>query len=138
MAIGRPSLYDPAYCELVIEYGARGKSLAWMAAELNVAKDTLYEWQKQHPAFSDAMARARTKSQAWWEDFGQDNTLLGQGAGTFNAAAWGKSISARFSDDWRENKGVELTGANGGPVQIAKVERAIIDPKRADTPDRHG
>lgn len=111
MPAGRPTDYRPEYCEAVIEFGARGKSLAWMAAELDVVRDTIHEWMKVHPEFSDAMARARLKSQAWWEDFGQDNTMLPPGAGTFNAAAWGKSVSARFPDDWRENKGVEVSGS---------------------------
>ena len=129
MPAGRPSEYKAEYCDAVIEYGKLGKSLAWMAAELDVHKDTIYEWIKVYPEFSDAMARARLKSQAWWEDFGQDNTMLPPGAGTFNAAAWGKSISARFSDDWRENKGVEVTGAGGGPVEVRTVTFVAADGK---------
>lgn len=113
MPAGRPTDYRPEYCEAVIEFGARGKSLAWMAAELDVVRDTIHEWMKVHPEFSDAMARARLKSQAWWEDFGQDNTMLPPGAGTFNAAAWGKSVSARFPDDWREK--VAIGGADDMP-----------------------
>lgn len=111
MPAGRPSEYKSEYCDAVIEYGKLGKSLAWMAAKLDVSRECIYEWQRVHPAFSDSMARARLHSQAWWEDFGQDNTMLPPGAGTFNAAAWGKSVSARFPDDWRENKGVEVSGS---------------------------
>ena len=42
---GRPSTYNPEFCERVIEYGKQGKSITWMAAELGVHKDSLYEWQ---------------------------------------------------------------------------------------------
>lgn len=122
----------------MIEYGAQGKSLVWMAATLGIAKSTLQLWEKDIPEFSSALTQARALSQLWWEDAGQNNMLIAPGVGTFSASVWSRSMAARFPDDWRENKGVELTGANGGPVQIAKVERAIIDPKRADTPDRHG
>lgn len=138
MPLGRPTDYRPEFCAQVIEYGARGKSLAWIAAELDVSRECIYEWQRVHPTFSDAMTRARLKSQQWWEDFGQDNTMLPPGAGTFNATVWAKNVSNRFRDDWSDERKIELTGANGGPVLIAKVERAIIDPKRADDPDRHG
>lgn len=111
MPAGRPTDYRSEYCARVIEFGEIGKSLAWIAAKLDVSRECIYEWMRVHPEFSDAMARARLKSQAWWEDFGQENTMLAPGAGTFNAAAWGKSISARFAEDWRENKGVELSGS---------------------------
>jgi hypothetical protein len=112
--MARPSEYDPAYCDQVIEYGARGKSLTWMAAELGVCKQTVHNWMKQFPEFLDAMTRAQALAQQWWEDAGQ-NALLTPG---FNSSVWSRSMAARFPDDWREKTSTELTGANGGPVQI--------------------
>jgi transposase-like protein len=123
MPAGRPTSYRPEYCEAVVEYGRKGKSLAWMAAQFDVNKDTIHEWIKVHPEFSDAMARARVHSQAWWEDFGQDNTMLPPGAGTFNAAAWGKSISARFSDDWREKSEIKHEG--GLTIHVTPTENDL-------------
>jgi hypothetical protein len=110
---GRPSKYKPEFCELVIEYGKAGKSAAWMAAELGVDKDSLYEWAKVHPEFSDAFTRARLESQRWWEDKGQS----GMEAPGFNASIWSRSMAARFPEDWREKAAVEMTGANGGPIE---------------------
>lgn len=124
MAMGRPSVYTPELCEAVIELGKQGKSLVQMAAALDITKQTLLVWEKDRPDFSDAMTRARAYSQAWWEDAGQNNMLLGPGQGTFNASVWSRSMAARFPEDWRENKGVELSGA----VQIGRVERTIVDP----------
>jgi hypothetical protein len=112
--MARPTTYDPAYCDRVVEYGKQGKSVAWIAAELEVHKDTLYEWVKVHPEFSDAMTRARLESQRWWEDAGQTGMLTPG----FGASVWSRSMAARFPDDWRESKGVELTGRNGGAVQV--------------------
>lgn len=123
--LGRPSTYDPAYCDQVIEYGKQGKSVAWMAAEIGVHKDTIYEWAKVHPAFSDSLTRARLESQRWWEDAGQSGMV----APGFNASIWSRSMAARFPEDWREQKGVELTGANGGPLQVQAIERTIVDPQ---------
>lgn len=113
--MARPSTYDPAFCEQVIAWGEQGKSLTWMAAELDACKQTLHNWMDTHPEFLDAMTRAKAKSQQWWEDAGQNAMSLPG----FNASVWAKSMSARFPDDWRDNKGVELTGAGGGPVQNA-------------------
>lgn len=123
--VGRPSSYDAAYCEAVIEYGKAGKSVAWMAAELGVHKDTLYEWAKVHPDFSDAFTRAKLESQRWWEDRGQE-ALEKPG---FNSSVWAKSMAARFPEDWRDNSKTEITGANGGPVSHSlTVEFVGVDP----------
>lgn len=110
--MARPTEYDPSYCEMVIGWGAKGKSLTWMAAELDVSRECVYEWARVHPEFSDALMRARAKAQQWWEDSGQ-NALMAPG---FNSSVWAKSMAARFPDDWRDNNKVEVTGANGGPV----------------------
>lgn len=95
---GRPTLYDPAMCETVIELGKQGKSKTYMAGALGINKDTLYAWEKQHPEFSDALTRAMIFSQQWWEDAGQSGLYLDK----FNAAVYNKQMSVRFPDDHRE------------------------------------
>ena len=127
MAGGRPTAYDPAYCDDVIEYGRAGKSLTWIATELGVVKQTIHNWMAEHPEFLDAMTRAKELSQRWWEDKGQE----GVDADKFNASVWSRSMAARFPDDWREIRGTELTGKDGGPLAV-KAERAewtIHDPE---------
>lgn len=123
--IGRPSLYKPEYCESVIEWGAMGKSLTWMAAEIGVSRDTIHEWIKVHPAFSDATKRAMAKSQQWWEDAGQGGILMPG----FSAAGWAKNMACRFSAEWRDKTETALVGADGGPV---KTESTVtISPEDA-------
>lgn len=123
--MARPSEYQPEYCDLVVEFGKQGKSLAWMAAEFGVSRECMYEWMRVHPQFSDAMARGRAASQQWWEDAGQ-NGMMGPG---FNASIWSRSMAARFPDDWREKNETALTGANGGPLEIKEIRRTVVDPK---------
>lgn len=117
--MARPSEYDPAYCDLVIEWGSLGKSVTWMAAQLDHSKQTLHNWAAAHPEFLDALTRAKTKAQAHWEDVGQS----GISTPMFNGSVYAKSMAARFPEDWRENKGVELSGPGGGPVQNEMVWR---------------
>lgn len=124
---GRPTAYDPEFCDLVIQYGADGKSLMWMAAAFAVHRDTMYEWMAAHPEFSDAMKRARALAQQWWEDAGQ--AALSQPG--FNGSMWGKNMAARFAEDWREKSETALTGAGGGPLEIKEIRRTVIDPKYA-------
>jgi DNA-binding XRE family transcriptional regulator len=99
----RPSLYQPEFCERVVEAGRMGKSIAWMAANIGVSKETLYAWEREKPDFSDALKLARTLSQSWWEDLGQDHAINEPNGPTINASLYSRSMAARFPDDWREN-----------------------------------
>lgn len=122
---GRPSVYDASFCDDVVSFGANGKSITWMAAELGVARQTVHNWMAEHPEFLDAMTRAQALSQQWWEDAGQ-NGMVGPG---FNASIWSRSMAARFPDDWREKSETALTGAGGGPLEIKEIRRVVVDPK---------
>lgn len=118
---GRKPAYKPEYDDKVIEWGAQGKSMVWMCAELGICKQTIFNWRKEYPSFDDAMNIARMKSQQWWEDIGQSNmNTMG-----FQCSVWTKSMSCRFPDEWRDNKGVELTGG----VEVTSITRKIVDPK---------
>lgn len=118
--MGRPSDYDAAHCERVVELGKEGKSVVQMACALDVHKDTLYEWAKVHDAFSDAFTRAKQWSQDWWETKGQS----GLDASGFNASLWSRSMAARFPNDYTERQKRELTGKDGGAIET-KTEVAI-------------
>jgi hypothetical protein len=119
--MARPTKYDPSFCDKVIEWGKLGKSIAWIAAELEVSKECVYNWARENQQFSDALAIARLKSQQYWEDEGQD----GMKTPGFNASIWSRSMAARFPDDWREKSETALTNANGGPVDVAMTLEVI-------------
>jgi hypothetical protein len=110
--IGRPSLYEPAYCDDVVELGKAGKSLAQMCAHFDISRQTIDNWALANPEFLEALSRAKVHAQSWWEDKG----VTGMESDKFNAAVWKKSMEARFRDDYTERK--EVTG--GLAVTIAK------------------
>src|SRR5260370_20240409 len=58
---GRPSKYQPDYCEQVELCMAAGYSLTAFAGFIGVNKDTLNEWMRVHPEFSDAVMRAKAR-----------------------------------------------------------------------------
>lgn len=131
MAGGRPSDYDPAFCDKVIGWGEIGKSKAWMASRMGVSRQTVENWCAAHPEFLDAMTRAMDLAQAWWEDMGQAH-LVTEGGKALNSGVYSRSMAARFPADWREKSETSLTGADGGPVQIEKIERVVIRPANRD------
>lgn len=130
MPAGRPTSYRPEYCDDVIQMGEEGYSVMEMAAALKVVRNTLVtEWPNAHPEFLIALTHARQASQSWWERKGRECLIMAPGQGTFNASVWSRSMAARFPEDWRENKGVELTGAGGGPVEMRQVTFVAPDAK---------
>lgn len=128
MSGGRPSDYKPEYCDQIVEWGAEGKSIVWMASRLDVVRDTIYEWARVHPEFSDALMRARHNCQAWWEDQGQ----AGLAMPGFNGSVWAKNMGSRFKDDWSDKSSLEVSGPNGGPVAFEKIERVIVRTPNTD------
>jgi len=119
--MGRPTKYKPEFCDTVVELGALGKSKAQMAAALGCSRMSIDEWCNEHKEFSDAIARARDLAMAWWEDQGQLGMWQSPEGEKLNPQLWSRSMAARFPDDYRENKAVELTGKGGGPLRTQVV-----------------
>lgn len=117
---GRPTLYKPEYCELVVALGAEGCSVVQMASRIGVARSTLEDvWPAANPDFCEAFALARQLSQAWWED--KAHTSMNDK--TFNGALWSRNMSARFPREWRESSRTEVTGADGGAIVVEQTTK---------------
>lgn len=111
---GRPTKYDPAFCERVMELGAEGRSKVEIAFEIGVDRKTLDNWSDVHPEFFHAITRAKLAEQAWWERKGRENI----DKPIFQASMWSRSMAARFPDDWREVSRQERSGPDGKPQEI--------------------
>lgn len=137
--MARPSLYSSEYCDLVIALGAEGKSKAQMASAIGIHRETLNEWAKTYPEFSDAIARARDLAQTWWEDQAQ----RGIWSKEFNSATWSRSMAARFPDDYRENSKLDISNTDGSlsmsdaekGAKIAAIMAAAQARKESDGSD---
>ncbi len=134
--VGRPSAYPETQkalvdlAERILALADDGKSITQISADLNVPRQTLQNWARDHEEFAAILARARELELprrplawpylrqysrarelelAWWESKGQENL----GSREFNAALWMKSVSARFKGDYGEKIQTELTGKDG-------------------------
>jgi hypothetical protein len=101
--MARPSKFQPAYCDLVIEHMAEGASLTSFAAEIGVARSTINEWMEAHSDFADSVRIAKAKCAAWWEKRGRELAVEGGG----NAALVMFGLKNMGADDWREKQEVE-------------------------------
>lgn len=125
--VGRPSKYDPAFCDLLEGHFAEGFSYESFAGVVGVSKQTLYDWEKAHPEFLDAKKAHEAKSQFVWEK--RLNILASSGEGNATAIIFG--LKNRASDSWRDVKATEISGPDGGAIQaetkISRIELVAPD-----------
>lgn len=119
--MARPSSYDPAVCERVIELGKMGKSRVQIASELRIARRTLGYWIEQHADFAAAMEEARDAAQGWWEDVGQ-RAVLGQ-IKDFAGAPWIFQMKNRFPGEYRDRHEHDVTGSMSVSAAIDRPPR---------------
>lgn len=119
--VGRPTKYHPSMLPKIMELAANGASKVEIAVELGVTRATLYQWMQEMEEFSDTMQKAEELAQAWWEKMGRSATFGAFPA--FNSAAFIFQMKNRFRKDWQDIKQTELTGANGGAIEL--IARAV-------------
>lgn len=123
---GRPSDYDPKFCDEIVNFCAKGFSITAFACSIDVTRDTLYEWEKTRPDFSDAIKRARTYRQVFWEQRLIDSSdpereKMASGVAALTIFALKNTAPEEFSDDQRHHHFIS------GTVKVERVERLIID-----------
>lgn len=93
---GRPTKYKPEFCEVVIEKMKEGAAIEELPYYLDVCTDTIYEWAKVHPEFSDSLKIGRNYSRAVWMNWGRKNLRDED----FNYTGWYMNMKNRFG--WRD------------------------------------
>lgn len=111
---GRPSKYDPKMCDKVIELMSEGAALVEVAAELDITRETLNQWTKSNPVFSDAVKKGQELSEAWWLKQGRINLKTNPKGEQFNSTLWYMNMKNRFG--WRDKH--EVAGDAASPLQI--------------------
>lgn len=106
MPAGRPTKYDPKYCEEMIEFMSEGASIVEFAVSIGVMKSTIYEWANKHQEFSDAKKKAVEASESWWTRTGRQGLYHQQGPGSsnLNPTLWYMNMKNRFG--WRDKQEV--------------------------------
>lgn len=125
---GRPTKYDPAFCERVIEEMGKGYSFTAFCGAIGIAKDTGYNWVKQHNGFSDAVKIGRSMRLKCLE-----TKLLEADMGP-RVTAMIFALKNADREEWADKTTTELTGKDGGPVatvSMTKDEFAVVAKKIA-------
>ena len=124
--VGRPSAYDPSFCEKAIELGNKGKSLEQISGALGITYRTLCNWRDEHEEFFHALEEAKVREMIWWEEHAQAYLVEHKDGDRLNVGLWSRSMAARFPKKYSERIRQELTGAEGAPL-LKSVEIMFID-----------
>jgi len=127
MPAGRPSKYSAEICLKGRLYVSGGyeqcgdavPQIAGLAMELGISRDTVYEWaaDPEKSEFSDIVASCMSA---------QERTLVnGSLKGDLNPTI-SKLLLCKHGHSERVQN--ELTGADGGAIEIAAIERVITRP----------
>jgi len=119
--VGRPSKYDPAFCEKVIELGKLGKSFEQMASMLDVGITTFKRWREEHEEFRTSLEDAHGYAQTWWEDKAQANLIEHKDGERINTGLWSRSMAARFPKNYSDRVKQEISGPDGMQLKTGFV-----------------
>lgn len=134
--MGRPSKLTPEIQTRIVEAVTAGNYMETAAAYAGVGVSTFYRWMqegedpkspKRKREFREAVLQARAQAEV------RNVTLIQRAAndGSWQAASW--FLERSFQAKWGKNARVELTGANGDPLQLevsvdqlnAKIEELL-------------
>ena len=135
--VGRPSKYDPAFCERVIELGKLGKSVEQIACELGLSTRVMFKWRDEYEEFMHALTDSKEYSQAWWENMCQTHMIEDKDSPKLNASLWSRSMAARFPKTYRESVKQEVTGADGAPL-LAGIQVSFVKPNDTSASNSEG
>lgn len=142
---GRPSKYQPEFCERVANMCAQGATDFEIAQALEIATGTFYRWQHEHPEFREALkigkesADERVERSLYHRAVGysfraikifQNGVMvpytehLAPDIGA--ATLW---LTNRKGDQWRSKQALEHTGPGGGPLVAVNLD--TTDPNEA-------
>lgn len=112
---GRPTTYDPTLGEKIVATMEQGLSLAAAAAECDVHRQRVYEWEAAHPDFAELVALGRVKRQAFLE-----RRLLTADAGPVVTSSI-FALKNAGAEDWREKTEVDHRSTDGSMTPKAPV-----------------
>ena len=104
--VGRPTKYKSEYCDLLIKVMKKGFSFEAVAGHIGISKDTLYDWAKTIPEFSDAKRIGLQYSQLFWEKIAVDHLIENPKGDKINSSVWIFNMKNRFN--WTDKKEIEM------------------------------
>ena len=127
MPVGRPTKYKEEYCDAIVEFMSKGHTAKAWCSEVDIVEDTLYEWVKVHPNFSESLKKARQACQKWYENLFR-SAAVGK-IENFNATAaiWLSKNVIKWTDKQ------EISGPGNQPLTLVLKKYDDGDTTSAET-----
>lgn len=138
LPMGRPPLFNQALADRVCERLLNGEPLARICADPDMPNySTVWRWENENPDFRQQSARARINGTNYMAD---DCIRLADDQ-TIDPAHKRVMVDTRLRLIGKWNRQVygertELTGANGGAIQVEQVKTYKIDVANLPAEDR--
>lgn len=104
--MGRPVEYREEFCAVVIEEMAKGYSKEAVAGVIGISKETLYQWAKKYPNFSDAISIGESKSRVFWENKLVEYAVHTKNGKQINGQVFNLNMKNRFG--WKDKQEVDV------------------------------
>lgn len=121
MVAGRPSKYDPAFCDQVRAFMSRGYSKMAAAGHIGICYNTLTAWMDAHPEFLQAV----NEGQAARTQFLEDGLLMAENGPQVTSRIFALKNAA--PQEWRDKTETELSGGlkvEGVTVNFVNASKA--------------
>lgn len=135
MTAGAPTKYDPGKLPVILDLFKEGASISEVCLELDISRQTFYDWKDVHPEFVDTVKRGVQLSRGWWEKQGRLGVKIDHG---INPTMWFMNMKNRFGkedpDDvtlWKDKHEHEHSGDAKNPIHL--IERVIVRPSDKDS-----
>ena len=128
---GRPTIYRPELGQQLIVAMAGGLSAEAAAAKVGIGARSLYEWQKLHPEFLQAIQEGRHRAVLFWESLAID---VARGKpGNSQMITLALKNRSRAASGWHHDvQKTEVTGADGGAIQTevkTTIDATVLAPE---------
>lgn len=104
---GAPSKFRKEFCQMLVSHMSEGLSFNAFAKIAQVDQDTLYEWVKVHPEFSEAKKRAFEENRFFWEKTGLDGMHQRPDKPALNPTIYIFNMKNRFPKEWRDRQEID-------------------------------
>lgn len=129
--MGRPTEYEPIYCQMLIDHMADGYSFESFAGKIKKARSSIYKWVDEFPDFSDAKSAGFDANLLFWEQQGIDglyNQVIKDEDGmtvtkSINATVWIFNMKNRHQ--WRDKSEAEIAEENDRPLKELSDQELI-------------
>jgi hypothetical protein len=101
--MSRPTKYKEEYNQKILDLMKEGCSIAEICLELDICKQTFYNWCEQNKEFLDSKKKGEDFSEGWWMKQGRLNLTNKD----FSYTGWYMNMKNRFG--WRDKSEIENT-----------------------------